>query len=149
MGRLFHQVGRGPAGAGTLVCVALTAWCAAAPVEAHHSFAVHFVADRLVTVEGVVTEFRFSNPHGLLYLAVAQPDGTEEVWRIETNSPNALRRRGWSADSLSVGERISVEGFPARQEPNMMRVSKVVREDGSELIGQRPAAGLAPAPEDD
>lgn len=142
---LFRQAGG--ARAGTLVCIALTAWCAAPPAQAHHSFAVHFVADRLVTVEGVVTEFRFSNPHGLLFLAVKQPDGTEEVWRIETNSPNALRRRGWSEDSITVGERVSVEGFPAREEPHMMRVSRVVREDGSELIGQRPAVGLAPAPE--
>ena len=33
---------------------------------AHHSFAVHFVDDRTIEVNGTVSAFRFSNPHGVL-----------------------------------------------------------------------------------
>ena len=33
---------------------------------AHHSFAVFFDGDKMITVSGTVTEFQFRNPHGLI-----------------------------------------------------------------------------------
>lgn len=108
--------------------------------HAHHSFAVHFLPDQRVEVTGVVTEFRFRNPHGLVYFAVAG-DAGEEIWRAETNSPNVLRRRGWSEDSIAVGERVTIEGYPARDDSTTMRIARVIFEDGRELVGQRPPAG--------
>lgn len=114
--------------------------CAAA-ANAHHSFAVHFVPDEVVTVEGVVTEFRFRNPHGLLFFTVRGDDGSEQVWRAETNSPNVLRRRGWSESSFKPGDRVTVEGYPARDDTAHMRIYRVTFDDGRELIGQRPLPG--------
>jgi hypothetical protein len=116
---------------------------AAVPLAAHHSFAVHFVGDRLVTVEGTVTEFSFRNPHGVVQLAVKAAAGAEQHWKIETNSPNILRRRGWSESSIKPGDVVSIEGYPARDGSNMMRVYRVVFADGHELVGQRPDPSLA------
>lgn len=116
---------------------------AAAAAEAHHSFAVHFVPDETVSVSGVVTEFRFRNPHGLLFFTAHQEDGRDVAWKAETNSPNILRRRGWDEHSLEVGDRITVTGYPARDGTNYMRVYKITFEDGRELVGQRPAPGAA------
>ncbi len=62
-----------------------------------------------------------------------------EHWRVETNSPNILKRRGWSEDSIAAGETITVEGYPARDGSNYMRIYRVTFADGRELIGQRPA----------
>lgn len=113
---------------------------------AHHSFAVHFVDNATQTIAGTVTGFRFSNPHGILSFDVKKEDGSIEHWRAETNSPNVLRRRGWSKDSLKVGDTITVIGFPSRDGTPYMRVSKITFADGHELIGQ----GLsAPAAEND
>lgn len=109
-----------------------------APLMAHHSFAVHFVPDERVTIEGVVTEFRFRNPHGLIFLTVTAADGAEQQWRVETNSPNILRRRGWSPDSLKPGDQVSIEGYPSRDDGHYMRVYRIEFEDGREMIGQRP-----------
>ena len=111
---------------------------AAAPAVAHHSFAVHFVADRLITVSGTVDEFTFRNPHGVLTLTAKGEDGAEQQWKIETNSPNILRRRGWTETSIKAGDVVSVEGYPARDGSNFMRVSRVMYPDGRELVGQRP-----------
>jgi hypothetical protein len=111
---------------------------AAAPAAAHHSFAVHFVGDKLVTVQGVVTEFSFRNPHGILLLTAKAADGADEQWKIETNSPNILRRRGWTETSIKPGDRVAVEGYPARDGSNFMRVYRVTYPDGKELVGQRP-----------
>lgn len=113
-------------------------WSAA---DAHHSFAVHYVGERTITVSGVVREFRFRNPHGTIYLEAVDSDGAAVEWKIETNSPNVLRRRGWTPDSIAPGDEVVITGFPARDGSNAMRVYRVEFADGHELIGQRPAAG--------
>lgn len=117
----------------------------AAPLcSAHHSFAVHFVAEGLAEVTGIVDAFRFSNPHGILTFKVTDENGQTMQWKAETNSPNVLRRRGWSKDSLKPGEEITVVGFPARDGSSYMRISKVTFADGRELVGQ----AAAPSPND-
>jgi hypothetical protein len=113
---------------------------------AHHSFAVHFVDDRTIEVNGTVSAFRFSNPHGVLSFDVKKDDGTVEQWRAETNSPSVLRRRGWTKDSLKAGDSIRIVGFPSRDGTPYMRISKITFADGHELIGQGLAA---PSPDND
>ena len=110
---------------------------AARVATAHHSFAVFFDTDsRLRKVTGVVKEFRFTNPHGIVTLAVAE-GGHQVIWRAETNSPSILRRRGWSSDSLQVGEKITVEGWPARDGSKYLRLRSATRANG-EPVGKAP-----------
>jgi hypothetical protein len=118
--------------------VALALALGAAAASAHHSFAVHFVADKLIKVRGTVSEFTFHNPHGVLSLVAEGEDGATAEWKIETNSPNVLRRRGWSETSIKAGDVVTVEGYPARDGSNFMRVYRVIYDDGRELVGQRP-----------
>jgi hypothetical protein len=101
---------------------------------AHHSFAVFFNPDRNVTITGKVTEFQFRNPHGEITLEVKAEKGGTEVWQVETNSPGVLRRRGWSKDSLTPGETITIEGWGARDGKRYMRLRKATRADGT-VIG--------------
>lgn len=129
-----------------LAMLALSALLTTQATYAHHSFAVHFVENEIVSVSGTVTGFRFSNPHGILSFEVKKDDGTLEQWRAETNSPNVLRRRGWTKDSLKAGDTITVDGFPSRDGTPYMRVSKVTFADGHELVGQ---ARTAPQEEKD
>jgi hypothetical protein len=104
---------------------------------AHHSFAVFFDTDsQLRKVTGVVKEFHFTNPHGVVTLAVAE-GGHQVIWRAETNSPSILRRRGWSADSLQVGEKITIEGWPARDGSRYLRLRSATRANG-EPVGKAP-----------
>lgn len=118
--------------------------CNAGPAYAHHSFAIHFVPDKIVSVSGVVTEFRFTNPHGLIFLTVINNNGETESWRTETNSPNVLRRRGWSKTSIKPGEMVTIEGYPTRNGSNSMRIYRVIFPDGRELPGQRRVLGDPP-----
>lgn len=122
--------------------LALVALAAALPVLAHHSFAVHFVGDRVVTVRGTVTAFSFRNPHGVIELTAKAQSGVDESWKIETNSPNILRRRGWSEASIKAGDVVTIEGYPARDGSSSMRVYRVTFADGRELVGQRPDPGV-------
>lgn len=104
---------------------------AAVPAWGHHSFAVFFDSERTVTITGVVTEFRFTNPHGMITLEVAESGRRAAVWRAETNSPSVLRRRGWTPSSLAAGEVVTIQGWPARDGTNYIRMSRVTRQDGS------------------
>jgi hypothetical protein len=106
-----------------------------AGAPAHHSFAVFFnTEDKLVTVTGIVKDFQFRNPHGVITLVV--PKGKNSiVWRAETNSPSILRRRGWSPDSLHIGDEVTLEGWPARDGTNYLRLRSARLSDGR-LIGQ-------------
>ena len=115
-----------------------------AQTSAHHSFAVHFIADEIVQVKGTVTTFRFSNPHGMLTFNSVDEAGNTVEWRAETNSPNILRRRGWDRDSFKPGDEVTVEGYPARDGTSYMRISRAVFADGRVLVGQ----GLSAAPEE-
>jgi hypothetical protein len=121
-----------------LAVVLVAAAFGVAPATAHHSFAVHFVADRLVTVHGTVDEFTFRNPHGVLLVTAEGDNATAQQWKIETNSPNILRRRGWTESSIKPGDIVTIEGYPARDGSNFMRVYRVSYADGRELVGQRP-----------
>jgi hypothetical protein len=121
----------------TVLFLTLAFSLAARVAPAHHSFAVFFDTDsQLRKVTGVVKEFRFTNPHGVLTLAVADGDH-QVIWRAETNSPSILRRRGWTADSLHVGEKITIEGWPARDGSKYLRLRAATRANG-EPVGKAP-----------
>jgi hypothetical protein len=121
--------------------VAALSLCAAA-ARGHHSFAAHFLPDKIVSVSGVVSEFSFHNPHGVLQFRVQGPDGTTQDWKAETNAPTLLRRRGWSADSIKPGDEVTVEGYAARDGSHYLRIYRVIFPDGRELVAQRPTGGL-------
>ncbi len=106
--------------------------------HAHHSFAVFFDSDRTITVSGKVVDFQFRNPHGLVRITTVDKDGKESIWKAETNSPSILGRRGWAKDTLKAGEVITMDGWPARDGSNYMRLRTVKRADGT-LVG-RPVA---------
>lgn len=103
------------------------------PVAAHHSFAVFFDDTKSVTVSGSVTAFRFTNPHAIIEITRKTPQGQIEAWRAETNAVTLLRRRGWTAASLTAGEVVTLEGWPARDGSNYIRVRRVVKADGTVL----------------
>ena len=106
---------------------------AASTASAHHSFAVYFDDQSIVSVTGTVTDFRFTNPHAIISFTVKNTKGQLEPWRAETNAVTLLRRRGWTKDSLTVGETITVEGWRSRDGAHYMRMRTVKRADGTVL----------------
>ena len=100
----------------------------------HHSFSAHYDIDVEVTLEGVVTDYQFINPHVLVFLDVTNAAGEVEEWIAETNSPSLFRRRGGlKADSLKSGDEITVAGHPSRVNPNDLHISLLVFPDGTEF----------------
>ena len=102
--------------------------------SAHHSFAVFFDETKDVTITGTVKSFRFTNPHGVIVIDVPQAQGQSREWRVETNAPVVLMRRGWSRDSLKPGEKVTVEGWPARDGKPYMRL-RAARDANGKMVG--------------
>lgn len=105
-----------------LILAASLAVLAGAAAKAHHSFAVYFNGDKIVTLEGTVKSFRFTNPHGLLVIDVVDEQGKHVEWRSETNAPVVLMRRGWTRASVKAGDRITIDGWPARDGKPYLRL---------------------------
>jgi len=40
--------------------------------------------------------------------------GTSELWKVELNSPNNLRRQGWRSNILRAGDKVTVVINPLR-----------------------------------
>jgi uncharacterized protein DUF6152 len=78
---------------------------------AHHSFAM-FDRAHPVDLEGVVTEFKFVNPHSFIYLAVKQPDSSTVTWSLEGQSPSQLARDGWTRNTLKAGDELKMTIAP-------------------------------------
>jgi len=83
-----------------------------AAAQAHHSFAM-FDQSQKVTLKGTVKEFQWTNPHAFIHLEVPGA-AAAEVWEIELNSPNNLKRQGWKSSSLKVGDQVTLQTYPLR-----------------------------------
>ena len=83
-------------------------------VQAHHSFAAEFDANKTVQMTGIVTKVEWTNPHVWIYFNVKGEDGKMANWGVELGPPHLLQRRGWRRDTLQIGTSIDVDGFLAR-----------------------------------
>jgi hypothetical protein len=83
------------------------------PATAHHSFAM-FDYKQSVTLDGVVKELDWNNPHIWITVAVQNPQGVAEDWRIEAGSPQNMLRQGWKRELLQPGEKVTFVGHPMR-----------------------------------
>lgn len=107
------------------------------PGYAHHSFAVNYDSKKPISKEGVVTEFRFTNPHGILLLDVTNEAGEVEHWTVETTSPVYMRRFGWTKETVKPGDHVIIDGWAARDGSHLMRISAVKRPDGTPIGGRQ------------
>ncbi len=105
------------------------------PASSHHNFAAHYQLEETVEISGVVSEFRFVNPHARVYLDVRNEDGELESWMAEGDASVALRRSGWAADQLKAGDRIEVVGHPSRAGANMLGWKSITLADGTNIGG--------------
>ena len=106
---------------------------AAAGASAHHAFSPVYDGKRTITVDGVVTQFRFVNPHAMMLMEVKDKTGKVETWNVEFAGRLNLEEAGWNAQTIKPGEHVKVTGNPAWQSAQRMAFVKLVRADGTQL----------------
>ena len=102
---------------------------------AHHSPIV-FDRTKQVTLTGVVTEFRWGNPHSWIHIDVTDKDGKVGNWGIEMDPASHLAREGWKSSTLKVGYKITVVVFPLRNDEKGGQYISVTLPDGKKLGGR-------------
>ena len=118
-------------------------WCAAAVtllvpaprISAHHAFSAEYDEKKLVAVSGVVTRLTWTNPHAWLYVDSNDESGKVTSWSFEMGSPGGLVHRGWKRTDLKKGDRITVDGFRAKDGGNTANARTVILPDGRKLFG--------------
>ena len=102
------------------------------PALAHHGNASY--DNKTVTIKGVVTEWRWTNPHSFLKFDSKDEKGNVVQWIGEWNNPSTLINFGITAKSFKAGDEVTVTmtGL-AKSGANLGRVIKVVLPDGQEL----------------
>jgi hypothetical protein len=115
-----------------LLALAVPALFAAA-AQAHHSAALFYASSERITLQGEVARFNFRNPHAILELLVTGENGEVVRWTCETSAPSALRRRGWSQESVVAGEIVTLEGIQSSDGSRLMRITKITKADGTEV----------------
>jgi hypothetical protein len=105
----------------------------APPILAHHSFAAEY-GSKPVTLTGTITQFVWMNPHTRIYLDVTNASGAVTRWECEGSAPGGLLRNGWSKGSLKPGDRVSIEGFPAKDRSNVCKARAVKLANGRRLL---------------
>lgn len=94
---------------GLLLLLALPAM----PAAAHHSPA-QFDLSQDLTLDGVLSEVSWRNPHIYLELEITEPDGQTRTQRIEAGPASNLSPLGFDAASLRAGEPVSIQVKPNR-----------------------------------
>ena len=115
--------------------VSIGALLCASPAQSHHSNVAYEVT-KVITVTGVVKEFRWVNPHTWLYLTVDDGKGGKVEWAAEGRAPGILGRAGWSRSVLKPGETVTIDMSPAKDGTKVGIIARVTKADGTILSNQ-------------
>jgi Family of unknown function (DUF6152) len=112
------------------------------PVLAHHSFAPYETTLQM-KLSGVVTEFKWVNPHVYIDLDVTDAKtGEKKHWLVEGASTSILNRAGWKFNMIKPGDTITVIVSPLRTgEPGAL-LKQITLADGRKFTNGA-AAGRA------
>jgi hypothetical protein len=123
---------------GTAFATTTLAVLATTSIAAHHSY-VMFDRTRLDKVEATVAKVEWKNPHVWVWAYVGNGSGGHDVYGIESGSVQSLARRGWTAESLKVGEKVTIFLFPLKNGQKGGYFVQATLPNGSVLVGDEAA----------
>jgi Family of unknown function (DUF6152) len=122
-----HMVGAVPVLLGLLLGVPF--------LQAHHGLAA-FDTTHTVRMQGTVTDFQWINPHAYIYADLKDENGKVANWKLELGSLGMLTRfGGWSRNTVKPGDRVTVQGFRAKDGSPYMSLGRIELPNGQSLLG--------------
>src|SRR5215475_1747895 len=113
----------------------------AAVLFAHHGSAVSYDLAQRVTTKGVVTNFKYINPHPAIFWDVTDDKGAVTHWTGEI-APNVaqLQQEGWgrkrSEAALASGTAVTVTVSPSRAGGPVGLVQRIENAAGEAVLGE-------------
>lgn len=90
--------------AAILLMAAALALAPAITAQAHHGWS--WAEDEQTQLEGVIESISMSPPHPTLHVR----DARDVLWQVDLSNPRQTDRSGFTGDSASVGDAITVIG---------------------------------------
>lgn len=116
-----------------VLLVVMVAFLAVPSLGGHHGLA-QFDTKHPMKLQGTVTEFQWVNPHAYIYADVKDEHGKVRNWKLELGSLGMLTRfGGWTRDTVKRGDRITFDGFPAKDGSAYMSLATVQLSSGKTL----------------
>ena len=117
------------------IALAGTTIAVAAPVLAHHSYAMFEKSREIEMTNAVVVEWQWTSPHVWLYVMV--PSGGKTTrYSIEGGNPGLMRRQGFAKGSMSPGDKVTVYVSPLKSGQPGGALNAVKLANGT-LLGER------------
>ena len=117
-----------------------------ATVFAHHGFAGRYDEEHPITLDGVVVELQFINPHAAIIFQVRDENGKVVRWSGYLGSATSLNKsEGWTKNTLKPGDRITILGARAiNGAPDMLlsNESRITMTDTGEEIKNSLGTGI-------
>ncbi len=115
-----------------------------APAQAHHSFAVVYLEQDTIEIEGEVVEFQYKNPHAWVMVQGTERGGVggQKIFAAEWVSVSQLDRMEIDKRFFKVGDPVRVWASPNKNPlDNRVRLKRIERtSDGWKWQGARGAA---------
>jgi hypothetical protein len=102
-----------------LTVLALGLVLAPAAVLAHHGWS-GYDASKTLTLDGTIAESGYEHPHGFVRL---QTPG--KVYLVVLAPPSRMENRGLPREMLKPGTKVSVVGYPKRDDPDEVRAERI------------------------
>jgi hypothetical protein len=96
-------------------------------VGAHHSIDADFTPGSAVTINVVVTDFRFINPHPYVRANELGSAGETTEWMLMLDDRWEMVEAGFTRSTFQPGDELVVTGRPSRREPNTLYVRVMER----------------------
>ena len=128
---------------GAAVAFVTVAFLSGAAASAHHSRAGYDQAkDKLTTINGVVAEVIWRNPHVYLTWDAKDEKGAVVRWTGEFSSPATMLSEGLSRDTFKPGDPLTFTFMPTKAGTPQGLVIRIVRPDGKVVIDLSERRGL-------
>lgn len=119
-----------------LLALAWTLLLGGPSVWAHHGLAA-FDTTHTVKMQGTITSVEWINPHAFLHADFTGSDGKVLNWKLELGSLGMLTKYGgWSENTVKRGDRVTVQGFVAKDGSPYMSLGRIWLSDGRSLEGK-------------
>jgi hypothetical protein len=79
------------------------------------------------------------NPHSEIWLDVKKDDGLTEKWIIKEGPVSGMRRAGWDADTIKVGDKVKITAGAAKDGRKIVNGSVMTGPGAEFLINGKPA----------
>jgi Family of unknown function (DUF6152) len=111
-------------------------------LSAHHGRAGYDTKGQGITLRGVVTEYKWINPHVFLNWNVKNDKGEVVEWTGEFSSPTTMISEGMGKNTFKPGDEIIATVIAAKGNVPHGLVLKIVKPDGTVLVDLSERRGI-------